>query len=68
MHPVARASIKYWKNLRTQQSIFSARFYYAILTLHVSAPFNGNLQVALKHKNISKAVTIYSTDPFSRYV
>jgi hypothetical protein len=22
MHPVARVSIKYWKNLRTQQSIF----------------------------------------------
>jgi hypothetical protein len=45
MHPVARALIKYWKNLRTQQSIFSVRFYRALLTLHVSAPFGGHLQV-----------------------
>jgi hypothetical protein len=29
MHPVARVSIKYWNNLRKQQSIFSARFYCA---------------------------------------
>jgi hypothetical protein len=50
MHPVARVSIKYWNNLRTQQSIFSARFYYALLTLHVSAPFGGHLQVIRKHK------------------
>jgi hypothetical protein len=68
MHPVARESIKYWNNLRTQQSICSARFYCALLTLHVSAPFSGHLQVVRKHKNISKAVTIYSTDPLSRYV
>jgi hypothetical protein len=27
--------IKYWNNLRAQQSIFSARFYCALLTLHV---------------------------------
>jgi hypothetical protein len=45
MYPVARVSIKYWNNLRTQQSIFfSARFYCALLTLHVSAPFGGLLQ------------------------
>jgi hypothetical protein len=48
MHPVARVSIKYWNNLRTQQSIFSARFYCALLTLHVSAPFSGHLQVVRK--------------------
>jgi hypothetical protein len=61
--------VKYWNNLRTQQSIFSARFYCALLTLHVSAPFGGHLQVARKHKKIYKAVTtIYSTDPLSRYV
>jgi hypothetical protein len=30
MHPVACVSIKYCNNLRTQQSIFSARFYCAI--------------------------------------
>jgi hypothetical protein len=51
MHPVARVSIKYWNNLRTQQSIFfSARFYCALLTLHISAPFGGHLQVVRKHK------------------
>jgi hypothetical protein len=49
MHPVALVSIKYWNNLRTQQSIFSARFYCALLTLHVSAPFGGHLQVVRKH-------------------
>jgi hypothetical protein len=44
MHPVARVSIKYWNNLRTQQSIFSARFYCALLTLHVSALISGHLR------------------------
>jgi hypothetical protein len=43
---------------------FSARFYCALITLHVSAPFGGHLQVVRKHKNIFKVVTIYSTDPF----
>jgi hypothetical protein len=46
---------------------FSAKFYCALLTLHVSAPFGGRLQVVRKH-NISKVVTIYSRDPLSRYV
>jgi hypothetical protein len=50
MNPVARVSIKYWNNLRTQQSIFSARFYCALLTLHVLAPIGGHLQVVPKHK------------------
>jgi hypothetical protein len=50
MHPVARVSIKYWKNLRTQQSISSARSHCALLTLHVSAPFSLHLQVVRKHK------------------
>jgi hypothetical protein len=45
MHPVARVSTKYWNNLRTQQSIFGARFYCALLTLYVSAPFGVHLQV-----------------------
>jgi hypothetical protein len=31
---------------------FGARFYCALLTLHVSAPFAGHLQVVRKHKNI----------------
>jgi hypothetical protein len=43
MHPVARISIKYWNNLRKQQSIFSARFYCALLTLQVLASFGGHL-------------------------
>jgi hypothetical protein len=50
MHPVARVSIKYWNNLHTQQSIFGARFYCALLTLHVSATFGAHLQVVRKHK------------------
>jgi hypothetical protein len=29
---------------------FGARFYCALLTLHVSAPFGGHLQVVRKHK------------------
>jgi hypothetical protein len=35
---------------------FGARFYCALLTLHVSAPFGGHLQVVRKHKIL---VTIY---------
>jgi Ni/Fe-hydrogenase subunit HybB-like protein len=31
---------------------FGARVYCALLTLHVSAPFGGHLQVVLKHKYI----------------
>jgi hypothetical protein len=54
MHPVARVSIKYWNILRMQQSIFSASFYCALLTLHVSAPFGGHLQVVRKHKKYSR--------------
>jgi hypothetical protein len=38
--------IKYWNNLRTQESIFLVLdFYYALLTRHVSAPFGGHLEV-----------------------
>jgi hypothetical protein len=33
MHPVARVSIKYWINIRMQQSFFCAKFYCALLTL-----------------------------------
>jgi hypothetical protein len=46
---------------------FGARFYCALLTLHVLAPFGGHLQVVRKQK-ISKVVTIYSMDQLSRYV
>jgi hypothetical protein len=38
------------EDLRTQHNIFSARFYCAFITLHVSAPFGGHLQVVHKHK------------------
>jgi hypothetical protein len=41
-------TIKYRNNPRKQQSIFSARFYCALLTQHVSAPFGGHLQVVRK--------------------
>jgi hypothetical protein len=33
MHPVARVSIKYWNNLRTQQSIFNAQKNLALKIL-----------------------------------
>jgi hypothetical protein len=46
---IMQVTVKYWKNLRTQQSIFSATFYCALLTLHVSAPFSGRPQVVRKH-------------------
>jgi hypothetical protein len=45
-----KISIQYWNNLLTQQSVFSAKFYCALLTLHVSALFGGHLQVVRKHK------------------
>jgi hypothetical protein len=52
MHPVARVSIKYWKTSVCNTVFFSARFYCALHTLHVSAPFGGHLQVVHKHKKI----------------
>jgi hypothetical protein len=45
MHPVVRVSINSVRNT----VFFSARFYCALLTLHVSAPFGGHLQVVHKH-------------------
>jgi hypothetical protein len=36
---------------------FGARFYFAFLTLHVSAPFGGHLQVVHKHKKYTKSNT-----------
>jgi hypothetical protein len=39
---------------------FGVRFYCALLTQHVSAPFGGHLQVVRKQK-ISKVVTIFNT-------
>jgi hypothetical protein len=47
--PVARVSIKYWKISVRNKVFFSARFYCALLTLHVSAPFSGHPQVVRKH-------------------
>jgi hypothetical protein len=61
--------IKYWKNLRKQQSIFLVldfivHFSHYIFRPHLAAIFMWFVNT----KNISKAVTIYSTDPLSRYV
>jgi hypothetical protein len=50
MHPVALVSIKYWKTFVRNKVFFGARFYCALLTLHVSATFGGHLQVVHKHK------------------
>jgi hypothetical protein len=60
MHPVARVSIKYWKTSVRNTVFFSARFYCALLTLHVSAPFGGHLQVVHKHKNIQVSHHIFN--------
>jgi hypothetical protein len=38
---------------------FSARFYCELLTLHVSAPFSGHLQVVRKHKKIYPTQSLY---------
>jgi hypothetical protein len=38
---------------------FSARFYCALLTLHVSAPFGGHLQVVHKHKTFINQQLLY---------
>jgi hypothetical protein len=68
MYPVARISIKYWNTSVRYKLFFDTRFYCALLTLHVSAPIGGHFQVVREHKNISKAVTIYTTDLLSWYV
>jgi hypothetical protein len=47
-------------------TMFGARFYCA-LTLHVSAPIGGHLQV-LCDKIYSKVATFMSTDPLSRRI
>jgi hypothetical protein len=47
---------------------FGAKFYCALLTLHVSAPFGGHLQVVRRHKKKSTVIIIYSMDPLSGYV
>jgi hypothetical protein len=60
MHPVARVSIKYWKTSVRNTVFFGARFYCALLTLHVSAPFGGHLQVVHKHKNIQGSHHIFN--------
>jgi hypothetical protein len=52
------------RNLRTQQCRCS--FYCALLTLHVSAPIGGHLQVVYNTKN-SKAVTVYVNGGFYIY-
>jgi hypothetical protein len=39
---------------------FSARFYCALITLHVSAPIGGHLQVVHKHKNIQGSHYIFN--------
>jgi hypothetical protein len=41
---------------------FGARFYCALLTLYVSAPFGGHLQVVRKHKKSNIYIYIYVTN------
>jgi hypothetical protein len=56
MHPVARVSTN---NVETSVRNKCRRsFYCALLTLHVSAPIGGHLQVVSNTKN-SKSVRLY---------
>jgi hypothetical protein len=64
VHPVARVSSNVNKPLYATMS--GDRFYCA-LTLHVSAPIGGHLQV-LCDKIYSKVATFMSTDLSSRYI
>jgi hypothetical protein len=63
MHPVARVSIKYWKT-SVRNTVFLVLdfivhlFYCALITLHVSAPFGGHLQVFTNTKNIKNKIKI----------
>jgi hypothetical protein len=64
VHPVARVSSNV--NKPPNATMFDARFYCA-LTLHVSAPIGGHLQV-LCDKIYSKVAMFMSTDPLSRHI
>jgi hypothetical protein len=64
VHPVARVSSNV--NKPPYATMFGARFYCA-LTLHVSAPISGHLQV-LRDKIYSKVATFMSTDPLSPHI
>jgi hypothetical protein len=64
VHPVARVSSNV--NKPPYAAMFGARFYCA-LTLHVSAPIGGHLQV-LCDKVYFKVATFMPTDPLSRHV
>jgi hypothetical protein len=50
------SDIKYWKTSVCNTVFFSARFYCALITLHVSAPFGGHLQVVHKHKKYIQGI------------
>jgi hypothetical protein len=64
VHPVARVSSNV--NIPPYATMFGARFYCA-LTLHVSAPIGGHLQVRCD-KIYSKVATFMSTDPLTRHI
>jgi hypothetical protein len=57
------SEIKYWNDLRTQQSIFLVLDFIVHFSHYMFRPSSGGSQT----QKISKAV-IYSTDPLSRYV
>jgi hypothetical protein len=61
--------LKYWNNLRTQQSIFLVLDFIVHFSHYMFLPlFGGHLQVVRKHKKYLRTVILYSTDPLSRYV
>jgi hypothetical protein len=48
MHPVARVSIKYWNNLRTQQSIFLVLDFIVFYFILLFFVFANHLKMATK--------------------
>jgi hypothetical protein len=63
MHPAARVSIKYW-NTSVRKTFFGARFTVH-LTLHVSEPIGGYLQVVYKHIKIYRIeYTVINSNTF----
>jgi hypothetical protein len=67
MHPVARVSINIVYYIKTSvRNKCRCSFYCALLTLHVSAPIGGHLQVVCNTK-IRRQLLYLSTDPLRHY-
>jgi hypothetical protein len=60
--------IKYWNNLRTKQSIFLVLDFIVHFSHYMFRPRLAAIFRWFANTKKSKAVTIYSKDPLSRYV